>query len=90
MYSTWISTLFPQQKRGRAGKGGERAKASSKGSKPVDPSDQVGVTAADGPAVTSGAKVYDESWIPQHHIQRPEAKRIRSGTPSGIKTKKAA
>ena len=88
MYNTWISTLFPQQKR-RGGKGGERAKASSKGSKPVDPSDQVSVMGADGPAVTSGSKLYDESWIPQHHIQRPEAKRIRSGTPSGVKTKKA-
>lgn len=88
VYNTWFSTLFPQQKRGRGGKGGERAKTSSKGSKAVDPAEQVSVAAADGPAVTSSSKVYDESWIPQHHIQRPEAKRIRSGTPSGVKTKK--
>ncbi|KAF2258291.1 hypothetical protein CC78DRAFT_537921 [Lojkania enalia] len=79
IYNTWISTLFPQKKRG--GKGGERAKKSSGGSKKVDPSDQTAVAGADGPAVTSGAKTYDESWIPAQHLQRPEARRVRSGTP---------
>ncbi|KAF2272654.1 uncharacterized protein EI97DRAFT_436740 [Westerdykella ornata] len=85
IYNTWITTLFPQTK-GR-GKGGERAKRSSGGSKKVDPADQVSVVGADGPAVTSGAKAYDESWIPASHLQRPEAKRVRSGTP---KTKSKA
>ncbi|KAF1847002.1 uncharacterized protein K460DRAFT_363115 [Cucurbitaria berberidis CBS 394.84] len=79
IYNTWITTFFPQKK-GR-GKGGERAKKSSAGSKKVDPADQVAVVGADGPAVTSGAKAYDESWIPASHLQRPEAKRVRSGTP---------
>ncbi|RMZ71153.1 signal sequence receptor alpha chain [Pyrenophora seminiperda CCB06] len=79
IYNTWISTFFPQKK-GR-GKGGERAKKSSGGSKTVDPADQIAVVGADGPAVTSGAKAYDESWIPASHLQRPEAKRVRSGTP---------
>ncbi|KAF2806281.1 uncharacterized protein BDZ99DRAFT_510695 [Mytilinidion resinicola] len=78
IYTTWITTLFPQKRRG--GKGGERAKRSSGGSKKVDPTDQASVVGADGSAVTSGAK-YDESWIPAAHLQRPEAKRIRSGTP---------
>jgi len=33
-------------------------------------------------ATASGAsKSYDESWIPAQHLQRPEAKRVRSGTP---------
>ncbi|KAI4148181.1 MAG: hypothetical protein LQ340_005201 [Diploschistes diacapsis] len=77
IYNTWITTLFPQKRKG--GKGGERAKRSSGGSKKVDPSDQVAVVGADGPAVTSGAKAYDESWIPEHHINRPEAKRLKSG-----------
>ena len=77
IYNTWITTLFPQKP--RAGKGGERAKRSSGGTKKVDPSDQVSVVGADGPAVTSGAKAYDESWIPEHHINRPEAKRLKSG-----------
>lgn len=79
IYNTWISTFFPQKK-GR-GKGGERAKMSSGQSKKVDPADQVAVVGADGPAVTSGAKAYDESWIPASHLQRPESKRVRSGTP---------
>ncbi|RMX80649.1 hypothetical protein D0867_16308 [Hortaea werneckii] len=79
IYNTWITTLFPQKKRG--GKGGERAKKSSGGSKPVDPADQASVVGADGPAVTTGAKGYDESWIPAGHIQRPEARRVGSGRP---------
>lgn len=87
IYNTWITTLFPQQKRRAPGKGGERAKASSRGTKKPDSSDQAGVAGADGPGATSGAKTYDESWIPAHHIQRPQAKRVRSGTPGGAKTK---
>lgn len=84
IYQTWIAPLFPQTRKG--GKGGERAKGSSKGTKRVDPADQVSVVGADGPAVASGAKAIDSSWIPPHHLQRPEAKRIRSGTPK-TKTK---
>jgi len=77
IYSTWISTLFPQKRRG--GKGGGRAKKSSGQSKKVDPADQVSVVGADGPAVASKATAYDESWIPAHHINRPQAQRIKSG-----------
>ncbi|KAK4632140.1 Increased recombination centers protein 22-2 [Fulvia fulva] len=79
IYNVWITQLFPQKKRG--GKGGERAKRSSGGSKPVDPSEQVAVVGADGPAVTTGSKTYDESWIPASHLQRPQAKRVGSGRP---------
>ncbi|KAL1590290.1 hypothetical protein WHR41_01024 [Cladosporium halotolerans] len=77
IYTTWITTLFPQKRRG--GKGGERAQRSSGQTKKVDPADQVSVVGADGPAVTSGAKTYDQSWIPAGHLQRPEAKRVGSG-----------
>lgn len=87
IYSTWISTLFPQKRRG--GKGGERAKRSSGQSKKVDPANQVSVLGADGPAVTSGAKAYDESWIPAHHINRPQAQRVKSGARSKSKNKQA-
>jgi hypothetical protein len=80
IYTTWISTLFPQKKRG--GKGGERAKRSTHGTKAVDPTDQVSVVGADGPAVASGSsKGYDESWIPETHLQRPQARRVGSGKP---------
>jgi hypothetical protein len=84
VYKQWIEDLFPQLKKG--GKGGERAKRSSGGSKKaIDPVDQVSVIGADGPTVTSGAlaqQAYDESWIPEHHINRPAAKRVKSGASS--------
>ena len=87
IYNTWITTLFPQQKKG--GKGGQRAKTSSHGTKAVDPTDQIAVTGADGPAVTSGAKAYDESWIPEHHLKRPAPQKARgSGTPKAKTPKK--
>ncbi|TVY32930.1 Increased recombination centers protein [Lachnellula occidentalis] len=89
VYKTWIEDLFPQTKRG--GKGGERAKRSSGGSKKaVDVKDQISVVGADGPAVTTGAlaqKAYDESWIPEAHINRPSAKRVKSG---GVSSKTKA
>ncbi|KAL8643592.1 MAG: hypothetical protein Q9210_007620, partial [Variospora velana] len=85
IYSTWIATLFPQsasKKRG-GGKDASRARASTKGNRKVDPADQMGVAGTDGaPAVASGAKAaaaaaYDESWIPEGHLQRPGAKRVK-------------
>ncbi|QIW94940.1 hypothetical protein AMS68_000458 [Peltaster fructicola] len=79
IYQTWITRLFPQKRRG--GKGGERAKRSTGGTKPVDPAAQTAVIGADGPAVTSGSKAYDESWIPAEHLKRPEARRVGSGRP---------
>lgn len=81
IYNTWIKTLFPQTK-GR-GKGGERARTSTQGKKPaVTPAEQVSVLGADGPAVTTASsRTFDSAWIPANHLQRPEAKRIRSGPP---------
>ncbi|KAI4167092.1 MAG: hypothetical protein LQ343_007496 [Gyalolechia ehrenbergii] len=86
IYNTWIATLFPQNKRG--GKDASRARKSTSGTKKVDPNDQVGIVGADGPAVTSGSKAaYDESWIPEGHLQRPEARRVKSG--AGVKRRQA-
>ena len=51
------------------------------------------VIGADGPAVTTGAeaqKAYDESWIPEHHLNRPTAKRVKSGASSKQKTRVVA
>lgn len=74
IYTTWISTLFPQKKRS----GKDRAKRSD--AKPAV-SDAAAVAEADGGAVTTGSKGYDESWIPATHLQRPQAKRVGSGRP---------
>ncbi|KAL8716066.1 MAG: hypothetical protein Q9225_006247, partial [Loekoesia sp. 1 TL-2023] len=90
IYNTWIATLFPQKRRA-GGKDASRARKSTAGTKKVDPADQVGVVGADGPAVTSGSKAaaaaYDESWIPEGHLQRPEARRVKSG--GGVKRRQA-
>jgi hypothetical protein len=66
IYRTWVRSLFPQRRSPSRGKG-----------KKVDSGSTDSATAA----TASGAKGYDESWIPAQHLQRPEAKRIRSGTP---------
>ncbi|WPG99289.1 Hypothetical protein R9X50_00210200 [Acrodontium crateriforme] len=79
IYSTWISTLFPQKK-GR-GLGGERAKRTTTGVKKVSPTEQVAVVGADGPAVAASSTSYDESWIPASILKRPEPKRVGSGRP---------
>jgi hypothetical protein len=86
IYTTWLASLFPHQRRG---KGSERAKP-SRGSKKADPTSQVApsteAAGADGTAVTTGAKTtYDESWIPEHHIKKPVAKKVGGG--ASVKTK---
>jgi hypothetical protein len=39
------------------------------------------VAVAPNAGATTGSKTYDESWIDPRHLQRPEARRVRSGTP---------
>lgn len=81
VYKTWLETLFPQTKKG--GKGGERARRSLAGTKKAVPvEEQLSVIGGDGPAVTNkdlAQKAYDENWIPDHHINRPSARRVKSG-----------
>ncbi|KAI9834279.1 MAG: hypothetical protein M1826_004203 [Phylliscum demangeonii] len=101
IYTTWIRTLFPAQRRPyRGGKTSSSSSSSSshRGSKRADPSDQVHVVGADGPAVTSAAMAsgkhaapaYDESWIPAHHLPRPDARRAKSGTTTATGSAAAA
>jgi len=71
IYRTWVRQLFPQKK--PAAKTGSRAKKAADAPKPA--------AADDASAAATGSKPYDESWIPPQHLQRPEAKRVRSGTP---------
>lgn len=89
IWNTWSPTLFPQKRKG--GKGGERAKKSSLGSKKVNPADQVGVVGADGPAVTSGAQAqaWSNEWVDKRHTEAPVAKRLGSFKGSRTKPKPA-
>ncbi|KEF55427.1 uncharacterized protein A1O9_08177 [Exophiala aquamarina CBS 119918] len=67
-YTIWIVPYFPQQKRKTAG----GKKTPRKVEPPAVLSDN------ESPAVSTGAKPYNEDWIPTHHIQRPEARRVKS------------
>lgn len=68
-YHIWVVPYFPQlQQKKRPGQ------KLVKKAEPVD-------VPTDGPAVTTGSKGYAEEWIPAHHLQRPEARRVKSGGP---------
>lgn len=77
VYSTWITTLFPQQKSSGRSKTPRAKKVADP--VPADPSSPT--------ATTTGAKGYDVDWIPAQHLNRPEAKRVGSGRASTPKTK---
>jgi hypothetical protein len=80
-YTVWVAPYFGPPKR----RGGDRSKKSKK----VEPADVGPADGVDGPATTTGAKGYNEDWLPAHHLQRPEARRVKSGTPRS-KSKGAA
>ncbi|KAF4978696.1 hypothetical protein FZEAL_4965 [Fusarium zealandicum] len=69
VYKTWIEALFPQAKRPRSAK---KNKKVVEVVEPLSPSEATAAAAASG-------KDYDESWIPDHHINRPVARRVKSG-----------
>jgi hypothetical protein len=78
VYKTWIEALFPNAKRSR---GGKKAKKTVEVSDPRSDSESA--------TTTGSSKQYDQSWIPEHHINRPVAKRVKSGASGKIKTKVA-
>ncbi|GAD91709.1 hypothetical protein AN2140.2 [Paecilomyces variotii No. 5] len=69
-YVTWIAPYFPQKR--RAGKGVEGAKKSG-AAKRVD--EQGSASGSEVP-VTS-ATTYNAEWIPSHHINKPEARKVK-------------
>ena len=70
VYKTWIEALFPQAKRTKpATTPGKKAK------KVVEVDDGKNGAAASGASAT-----YDQNWIPDHHINRPVAKRVKSAS----------
>ncbi|KAK1984336.1 signal sequence receptor alpha chain [Colletotrichum cereale] len=68
VYKTWIEALFPQAKKAKSSKKARTVSVTV----PLADVDSAG-------EATSTGKSYDESWIPDHHINRPVAKRVKSG-----------
>lgn len=68
VYKTWIEALFPQAK---------RVKTPKKARKTVDA--DAALSGSESTAVSTPSGKYDQSWIPDHHINRPSAKRVKSG-----------
>ncbi|OAA64635.1 hypothetical protein SPI_03282 [Niveomyces insectorum RCEF 264] len=74
VYKTWIAALFPQAKRAHAG--------GRKGRKAAAPAEVASADALSGNESTgagTGTDDFDASWIPAHHLNRPVAKRVKSG-----------
>ncbi|KAG6209201.1 hypothetical protein E4U35_007498 [Claviceps purpurea] len=70
VYKTWIEALFPPAKRTKTPVGKKAKKISADADATLSASDSAGAA--------TGSKTYDESWIPEHHMHRPVAKRVRS------------
>ena len=76
-YAIWIQPYFAPKRGTRSGAGGVGSgdrRRTKKEPLAVQPP-------TENEATATGAKVYNEEWIPAHHIQRPEARRVKSGTP---------
>ncbi|KAL4909278.1 hypothetical protein BDW74DRAFT_146303 [Aspergillus multicolor] len=67
-YTVWIAPYFPQKR--KSAKPEARNTAVKKAEAPVD-----------SPAVSS-ATTYNADWIPAHHINRPEARKVKGSSRS--------
>ncbi|KAA8648231.1 hypothetical protein EYZ11_012107 [Aspergillus tanneri] len=72
-YTVWVAPYFPQKR--KPGKAVEFSKKTPGSSKKADTS----VEGSSRPAVSS-ATTYNAEWIPAHHINRPEARKVKGST----------
>ncbi|KAI8960101.1 hypothetical protein F5Y11DRAFT_331040 [Daldinia sp. FL1419] len=80
VYKTYIEALFPQTKRAPSGKPSKKSRAPA-------PSVEKEPLSGGESSATGTDKGYDESWIPSDHINRPAARRVKSGASGKSKTK---
>ena len=74
VYKTWIEALFPQAKRPKT----PRAKSSRKSlAAEIDADAALSGSEAVSPSIGASSTI-DNSWIPEHHLSRPNAKRVKS------------
>ncbi|KAF7585858.1 hypothetical protein BBP40_009959 [Aspergillus hancockii] len=79
-YTVWIAPYFPQKR--KSGKGAEYPKKSAGAAKKIE------VAEPSSPAVSS-ATTYNADWIPSHHINRPEARKVKGSTRSKSRAERA-
>ncbi|CAG7946255.1 unnamed protein product [Penicillium nalgiovense] len=68
-YTVWVAPYFPQKR-----KSGKTSEKRTQGSKRVET--PVTEETSTGAAVSS-ASTYNADWIPSHHINRPEARKVK-------------
>ncbi|KAI1395398.1 hypothetical protein F4819DRAFT_478548 [Hypoxylon fuscum] len=81
VYKTYIEALFPATKRGGSGGAVKKARVPASAEKEPLSGGESSATGTD--------KAYDESWIPSDHLNRPTARRIKTGGSAKSKTKVA-
>lgn len=74
VYKTWIEALFPQAKRSNTG-----GRKSRKAAAAVEAASADALSGNESTGAGTGTEDFDASWIPAHHINRPVAKRVKSG-----------
>ena len=73
-YTVWIAPYFPQKRR--------TGKASDFSKKTVAKKDPTTQAANETDPTATSTTVYNAEWIPAHHINRPEARKVKGSSRS--------